>query len=237
MEFELMATFAGLQHSDPVADTINAVKEKNNLPLHGLQFNCWGPGCRANVSHLQHRKPRWEEWLNWMKWWWPSSSSPWHFTSVTGIKPIKVSFSLSKAALMPPDRLPHHQSTRLDQMHQYLSDTMIYIWMGTGTVNKITMMRINNEKYEHMSVFGFSFQDTLYHWKVDQVKSIKNKHWKYTVYTYFCLCRSKITMALCLCQAIDLKKLYPPILAPDYLVICISNHFFFISVYLSRRNC
>lgn len=40
MEFELMATFTGLQHSDPVADTINAVKEKNNLPLHGLQFNC-----------------------------------------------------------------------------------------------------------------------------------------------------------------------------------------------------
>lgn len=79
-----------------------------------------------------------------MKWWWPSSSSPWHFISVTGIKPIKVSFSLSKAALMPPDRLPHHQSTLLDQMHQYLSDTMIYIWMGTGTVNKITMMRSMN---------------------------------------------------------------------------------------------
>lgn len=40
MEFELMATFAGLQDSDPVKGTISAVKGKNNLPLHRLQFNC-----------------------------------------------------------------------------------------------------------------------------------------------------------------------------------------------------
>ena len=47
MAFELMATFAGWQEknqpfktgNDPVTDTITAVKERDNQPVHRLQFN------------------------------------------------------------------------------------------------------------------------------------------------------------------------------------------------------
>lgn len=48
MAFELMATFTGWQEenqpfktgNDPVTDTITVVKEKDNQPVHLLQFNC-----------------------------------------------------------------------------------------------------------------------------------------------------------------------------------------------------
>ena len=47
MAFELMATFSGWQEENqpfktgngPVTDTITAVKEKDNQPVHRLQFN------------------------------------------------------------------------------------------------------------------------------------------------------------------------------------------------------
>lgn len=58
MECELMATFPGLQDSDRVTDTISAVKEKNNLPLHWLQFNYWGPGYRYHQCVASTWLPR-----------------------------------------------------------------------------------------------------------------------------------------------------------------------------------
>lgn len=58
MAFELMTTSAEWQEenqpfktrNDPVTDTITAVKEKDNLPVHRLQFNCVGKINQARQS-------------------------------------------------------------------------------------------------------------------------------------------------------------------------------------------